>query len=314
MVALFAVSYSLVLGRATPHHIQAGLVDGATRQRPDVVDSIERVTGGSVAFRPLASETQARTAMAEQRIYTALVPGPGGPRLLVASASGASVARLLVQVGQQVEPNIEVVDIHPLPPSDPQGLVSFYLTLAATIVGFVSMFQLRAVASELSLRAWLGFVVVLTVVGGLLLATVIGPIIGALQASFVELWAALSIEVAVAALVNSTMLVLFGRWAIIPTWSLFVILGNTSSGGAVSPPLLPAFYAFLGRYLPPGATVNILHGAAYFPHAQRITPFVVQGAWLLCSLAALLISIRLLRRLPTGESIESPSGIGRSVA
>ncbi len=54
-----------------------------------------------------------------------------------------------------------------------------------------------------------------------------------------------------AAVVCSTMIVLIGRWAIIPTWLLFVILGNTSSGGAVAPPLLPPPYAFIGRFLPP---------------------------------------------------------------
>ena len=37
---------------------------------------------------------------------------------------------------------------------------------------------------------------------------------------------------------NSAMLVLMHRWAIIPTWIVFILLGNTSSGGAVSASLL----------------------------------------------------------------------------
>jgi hypothetical protein len=39
------------------------------------------------------------------------------------------------------------------------------------------------------------------------------------------------------------MVVLIGRRAIVPTWLLFVVLGNSSSGGAVAPPLLPAPFA-----------------------------------------------------------------------
>ncbi len=94
------------------------------------------------------------------------------------------------------------------------------------------------------------------------------------------------------------MIVLIGRWAIIPTWLLFIILGNTSSGGAVAPPLLPQPYAFVGRYLPPGATVGIVRTAVYFRHQQHLEAFAVQAGWLACGVAALLISARLLGRGP----------------
>jgi hypothetical protein len=47
-----------------------------------------------------------------------------------------------------------------------------------------------------------------------------------------------------------------GRWAIVPTWLFFVVLGNSSSGGAVSPPLLLPPFAFVLQWLPSGATVT----------------------------------------------------------
>lgn len=127
------------------------------------------------------------------------------------------------------------------------------------------------------------------------------PLIGALRGPFAELWLAFGAEIAVAALFCSTMLVLIGRWAFIPTWLLFIVLGNTSSGGAVAQPLLPQPYAFIGRFLPPGATVGIVRTAVYFRHQQRLEPLAVQALWLACSLAALLISARLLRRRPAGQ-------------
>ena len=52
------------------------------------------------------------------------------------------------------------------------------------------------------------------------------------------------------------MAVLVGRWALVPTFLFFVVLGNTSSGGAVSPPLLPQPFAFLSNWLPSGSTVT----------------------------------------------------------
>jgi hypothetical protein len=193
---------------------------------------------------------------------------------------------------------IPIVDLHPLPPGDPSGLVEFYATLAASIVGFVTMLQLRAAVPGVSLGGWLCLIVVIAVVAGFVLALVTDPLINALPGPFLELWYAWGAEIAVAALFCSTMIVLTSRWAIIPVWLLFVILGNTSAGGAVAPPLLPPVFAFVGRFLPPGATINIIRGAAYFGNDQHAVPFVVQGAWLVCTLVALLVCVRLLGRRP----------------
>jgi hypothetical protein len=56
------------------------------------------------------------------------------------------------------DPQLRVVDTHPLPPSDPVGLDIFYLVIAATILGFLTVFQVRTNAGGLSLRGWTVFV------------------------------------------------------------------------------------------------------------------------------------------------------------
>jgi hypothetical protein len=305
MASLFVTSYTLALGRPVPHHIPAGIV-GASPPEPPLVKELEGALHGALDFRPYASTAAAQRAISDEHIYAALVLGPGRPRLLIASAAGASVARVLEQAAVKLSqaspsPPLTVIDVHPLPPRDPQGLASFYVTLGATILGFVTMLQLRANAGRLSLRAWLGFVLGLAVVGGLALTVVVGPLLDALRGPFFELSVALAAEIAVAALFCSTMLVLLGRWAIVPTWLLFVVLGNSSSGGAVAPPLLPPFYALTGRFLPNGATVRILEHAVYFPATRHLEPVLVEAAWLVCCLAALLISVRVLKRGPTGQ-------------
>lgn len=45
------------------------------------------------------------------------------------------------------------------------------------------------------------------------------------------------------------MLALIGPWAIVPTWGLFIAVVNASSGGAVAPPSVPAFYRFVAAEL-----------------------------------------------------------------
>jgi hypothetical protein len=138
----------------------------------------------------------------------------------------------------------------------------------------------------------------LAVLGGAALAVVAGPILGAVRAPFPELWLLVSMQIAIAALFNSAMIVLIHRWAIIPTWIMFILLGNTSSGGAVSASLLPQPFAFLNHALPSGSTVSAIHTAAYFPHNSRLLPYLVLAAWLVVTLTALIVFSRKLDRSP----------------
>jgi hypothetical protein len=96
LVALFCAAYSLALGRVTPHHIGVALV-GRSAERPALVGALEQAVGGELAFRPYPSAAAAQTAIDQQAEYGALVLGPGRPRLLLSSASGASVAQVLEQ-------------------------------------------------------------------------------------------------------------------------------------------------------------------------------------------------------------------------
>jgi hypothetical protein len=301
MVSIFAVSYTVALGRPTPHDIPAGVV-GDPARRPGLLRALEGATQNGLRVTRYASLARARRAIDEQRIYAVLTLKRSAARLFVASAAGTSVARVLEQAAQAVPSRIggplRIVDLHPLPPTDPLGLASFYVTLAATILGFVTMFQLRANAGSLSLRAWLTCIVVLALVGGLVLTLITDPLLNALRGPFLELWAALAAEVGAAALFASAMLTLIGRWAIVPTWGLLVAIGNAASGGAVAPPLLPAFYRFVGQFLPNGATVETIRNAVYFTGYQHLAPILVQAAWIVGLLVLLLVAARRRGRTP----------------
>jgi hypothetical protein len=89
-----------------------------------------------------------------------------------------------------------------------------------------------------------------------------------------------------AASFTSLMAALIGRWAILPTWLFVVVLGNASSGGAVSPPLLPPAFAFFSQWLPSGSTVTALRDAIYFTHHQPARPIAVLATWAILLFAA----------------------------
>jgi hypothetical protein len=82
--------------------------------------------------------------------------------------------------------------------------------------------------------------------------------------AFAEIWVRLTIKIAMA---RSSVPRCSSYWAAgpsSPTWLMFAVLGNASSGGAAAPLLLPPLHAFIGRFLSSGATVNIIHNAVYF--------------------------------------------------
>jgi hypothetical protein len=127
-----------------------------------------------------------------------------------------------------------------------------------------------------------------------------GPILNRLDIPVLEVWGILAVHIVAVASFASVSAVLIGPWAIIPTWLFFVVLGNSSSGGAVSPPLLPGPFAFISQWLPSGATVTSLRDAVYFPSYQHARPLLVVAAWALALFGAMLFASHHLRTSPGG--------------
>ena len=230
----------------------------------------------SLRFQRYPSLAAARQALHQQKVYAALDLTESTPRLYVASAAGASVARVLERVAF-TDTRIRVIDTHPLEPADPNGVDIFYLVLVSTIVGFIWVFQLHANAGDLRFRPLVALVVSFALAASLVLTLVDGPIFHRLELPVLETWGILALQVVTASSFASTMVDLVGRWAIVPTWLFFVVLGNTSSGGAVSPPLLPRPFALVSEWLPSGAAVMSVRNAVYFPSYQHAQPIARPG-------------------------------------
>jgi hypothetical protein len=305
MGSLFVTTYSLALGDPVPHRIDAAIVgDPASHTR--AVGAVQGVADDSLAFRRYASVASALQAIDRQHVYAALDLTSARPTLYVASAAGASVARVLERVSA-VDPEVRVVDAHPLGSHDPNGVDIFYLMLVATIVGFITVFQVLANAGPLSQRRWAVLVVTLALGGSLVFTLVDGPLLHRLELPVPEAWGILALQLVAVASFTRLMSVLVGRWAIVPTWLFFVVLGNSSSGGAVAPPLLPRPFAFVSQWLPSGATVTALRNAAYFRDFQQLRPIVVLATWAVALFAAMIGATHSRARtvaasVPTGGS------------
>jgi hypothetical protein len=81
---------------------------------------------------------------------------------------------------------------------------------------------------------------------------------------------------------------------------VFVILGNSASGGPFARPLLPGVWRAIGGVLPPGASVDLARSALYFNGARITGPILVLAVWAaLGTLLALSLGGRIMKPADT---------------
>lgn len=286
---LFAGSYTYVLANPTPHRIPVAVVgsDRTTGGEGFVfLHDMNEALSGSLEIVLVDTMTAAREAVKAQRVFAVVeIEQPGTVAVEVSGASGSPVAEVLTKAarsaGAQTGLAVTVTDTNPLQAGDPRGLAIFYITLAAVIIGFVGAIQLNVHARELEPAERIAFTGAYALLGGFVIAAVVDWWLGALDLPFVASWLILALTMFTAGMIFTMFNALFGRWAIVPTWGLMVLVGNPASGGAVSWPLLPSPLAQIGRWLPPGASVGAQHTAVYFSGHQHALPFLVLAAWAL---------------------------------
>ena len=318
IAALFAASYSIAMGNPQPHDVPVAVVaaDGAAAQAQEVEATAR---GAGYVVTQVSSVEEGLALIDDQQIYGLLsLPAADGadkPTLYVSSASGSSVARLLeadsASLGAQLGVTLDIVDTHPLAPNDPSGMALFYIALAAVIIGFVGALQTRANAPDMSLAADLAWDAARVVLAGFAITVAIGPILRIENLPVLPVWALLSVTMWMAGMTANVFRHLLGpRWGMLPTWIIFVLIANPSSGGAVAPQMLPAFYETASRLLPTGATISLLREIVYFPAYLHAEPFVVLGVWTVASTTAYVV-LRVLGARRAARADGPRAGTGR---
>jgi hypothetical protein len=287
---LFAGAYTYAMGNPTPHRVPIAVVgDVEPLRRAAFIKGMTGEVETSVDQHPYRSYDEALRAVEEQQVYAILRLSQNVVQFDVVGAAGASVADLLSRAAPKAAARIglpvTVRDLKPLQHADPHGLAIFYISLAANVVGFIGAVQLNTNASGLEPLERIAFIIAYALLGGFSIAAVVDWLLGALDLPFVESWLILALTMYTSGMVFTMFNTFLGRWAMLPTWLLMVILGNSFSGGAVSTPLLPEPLGSIGRWLPPGASVNAQHTAVYFYRHQHPLPFLMLGAWAAVSTA-----------------------------
>ncbi|MGI5142707.1 ABC transporter permease [Streptomyces sp. CA-106110] len=292
LVGLFVGAYCWAMANPVPHRIPVA-VTGQSAGGDRFVSALEARLGTSLVLHPYSSYGKALAAVDAQREFAILQLRPAGVEVDVASAAGASVARLLgasaPEVGQALGIPVRVRDIKPLPATDPQGLALFYIALGSTILGFVGAIQLGIHAKALRPAERIAATAGCSALGGLSICVMIDFVLRVGRLPFAQSWGICALTMFTSGVIFMAFQAFLGRWALLPTWVLLVVLGNPSSGGAVAWPLLPPVLGFLGRFLPPGASVSAQRNAIYFPDNQHVEPYAVLAAWCLAGASVFLV-------------------------
>jgi hypothetical protein len=172
--------------------------------------------------------------------------------------------------------------------------VIFGVTLAGFIFGQTSHTYSRRLPLGQRLAQALGFAVLAGLAGGLLA----GPLLGVLPGPLPAIAGILVVLALATALVTMSLTALLGDPGIVVATLLLVILGNATSGGAVSAYFLPGGFRQLSPALPPGAATKALGRVDYFDAGAALGPVVVLAAWALGGLLLLLLlAVRGRRRV-----------------
>jgi hypothetical protein len=164
-------------------------------------------------------------------------------------------------------------------------MTTMYVMLALCIGGYMVAMFLGLMGGPLLHRTRLAVIAGGAIVVSLVVNVLAGPVVGAIQGHFLELWAIGAAWIfAIGTLVNGFGY-FFGRFVVAPSILLVVFLSIPSSGAAYPVWMLPSFFA------------NIQHGVIGFGMTEMIKrtlygvgePYIVGIVELLCYLAVGLL-------------------------
>lgn len=280
--------------RSAPHGI--GLAVAAPAPVAAQLEGRLEAAAGEDAFdvTVVADRAAAEQAIRDREVYGAVVVGPSGGEVLVASAASPAVAQALTQLAARMPAEaggpLPVTDVVALPATDPRGvgLATGLLPLLAggIALGAIGSLRVRRTGTRvlaLALGAAAGGAVVIGLLDGWL---------GALDGSPWLLWSVAALVIGAVAATVAGLHRHLGTAGIGLAALVVVVLGNPLSGVASAPEMLPAGWGAFGQWLPAGAGATALRSVAFFDGAASGAALLALSAWLVAGLLLLVLPAR----------------------
>jgi hypothetical protein len=288
LAGLFAWLFAAAFHQPQAHGLAVGLV-APDQAATAITAGLEQNAPGAFSVSRYESADEAHAAIDDRSIVGAYVLAPDAPpEILVASANGqasaGAVSGAFAAIAQASGQAPLVTDVRPLPTSDPQGIVPFFLILAVSLAGLLYAILASLTPVTLSPSVRLTAMAVFAVLAGLTAAAAVGLVLA--FDTWYWMLALVCIGVAWAVAATTTALAaLFGRAGFGLSAILVVLLGAASSGGMVGSAFLPDVFRELAAVMPAGVGLFAARSALYFDGAALLLPILILALWILVALA-----------------------------
>lgn len=313
LMLAFAFFYVGAFHDPAPHHVPVAIVGP-----PTVATRLGRLPGHPLDARTTSSRRDALSQINDRNVYGAYEPATN--HLFVASAANRATAVALEQTfnliaAAQHRPAVQVTDVKPLPPKDPNGTAAFYAVVAWMFGGYIGATLIGLIGSPRSTSrqraaARIGALAKFGVVGGILSVVMLRVSFGVFSGHVIAMCAIGALTIFASGAATAGIQAAAGPAGTGLIILVFVILGNSASGGPFARPLVPGLWRTIGGVLPPGASVDLSRSALFFDGARIVGPILVLVGWAVLGSA---LALALGGRMMDPVDVEAQAAAGAAV-
>ena len=311
-------SYVGALHKPRPHDVPVEIAGPRALALP-AAQALGKRAGDRLDVRVATDPASAREAIETRDAFAALLVGPRGDRLLVASAASALIAEELRAELRAAEPaarTLRVEDVKPLPADDPRGISPFYLVvgwlvggyLAATILGLA---RGGAARSRRLAAVRMGALALYAIASGALGVLIVQGLVGVLEGETLALIGAGALIVFATGAITAALQAVLGVAGTALAIVVLVAIGNPASGGVFATELLPHPWRDIGALLPPGAGTTLVRNISYFGGNATGAALVVLIAYVV---VGTLVTVAVGGRQKTGPLAEAEAAVAPGAA
>jgi hypothetical protein len=283
-----------------------------------VAAQLDRLPGDPLDARRASSRPAALSGIDDREVYGAYEAATN--RLFVASAANRATAIALEQTFNRVaaaqrKPAVRVTDVKPLPPKDPNGTAAFYAMIAWVFGGYIASTLIGLIGrprsrSRRRAAARIGALAVHGIVAAILSVVILRVSFDVFSGHVVALCAIAALTIFASGAASAGIQAAAGPAGTALVILVFVILGNSASGGPFARPLLPGLWRTIGGVLPPGASVDLARSALFFDGARIAGPILVLVGWAALGTA---LALALGGRIVDPVDVEARAAAGAAV-
>jgi hypothetical protein len=313
LMLAFAFFYVGAFHEPTPHRVPLAVVGP-----PELAARLNALPGQPLDARRAASRADALSEIDDREVYGAYEAATN--RLFVASAANRATAVALETTfnraaAAQNAPAVRVTDVKPLPPADPNGTAAFYAVIAWVFGGYIAATLIGLIGTPRSTSrrraaARIGALAGFAVVASILTVVMLRASFDTFSGHVLAMWAIGALTIFASGAATAGIQAAAGPAGTGLIILVFVILGNSASGGPFARPLLPGLWRTIGGVLPPGASVDLARSALFFDGARIAGPILILVAWAALGTA---LALALGGRIMNPADTEAAAAAGAAV-